>query len=106
MRSDELLRYFDSEKKTRARGGDVETGGVFRAEFSLHETCGRREKHVRRGGRYQNKIDILRFNFRLLECLQRRFCRHVAGEFVLRGDALFFDSIPGGDPFVRGMDHW
>src|SRR5438132_13604139 len=56
VRCDELLRDFDSEKKTRARGGNIETGGLFRADFFLHETGRGGEKHIGRGRRDQDKF--------------------------------------------------
>ena len=104
VRSDELLRDLDSKKKTGAGGGDIETGSFFRADFFLHETGGGRKKHVGRGGRDQNKIDVFRLNFRLPECLKGRFCRHVAGELVFCSDTPFFDAGARGDPFVRRID--
>ena len=104
VRGDELLGDFDSKQKTGAGGRDIETGGVLRADFLLHETRGRRKQHVRRGGGDEDEIDLLRRNLRLLERFQRGLRRHVAGLFVFRRDATFFDAGASGDPLVAGVD--
>src|SRR5207245_5808550 len=81
-----------SKKKTGAGGGDVEAGRILRTDFLLHETGRRREQHVGRRGRNQNKIDIFGFNFCLFESVEGSLARHVAGGFIFCGDATLFDS--------------
>ena len=106
VRSDELLRDFDSKKKTGAGGGDVETGRILRTDFLLHETGRRWEQHVWSRGRNQNKIDIFGFNFCLFESVEGSLARHVAGGFIFCGNATLFDSGADGDPLVARVDYF
>ena len=105
VRRDKLLADFQSENKTGAGGGDVETSGILGSNFFLHETRGRGKEHVRRGSGDENKVDVACGNFSLLHRLERSLCRHVAGVLIFSSNAALFDAGPGGDPFVAGVDH-
>ena len=60
VRSDELLRDFDCDKKTCACCRDVETSCFRCSDLGLHQAGRGREHHVGRGGREENEIDFLR----------------------------------------------
>ncbi len=104
VRGDELLRDFDREEKTGAGGRDVEAGRFGRADLRLHEAGGGGKHHVGRGGGDEDEIDFLACDAGLFHRGERGFRAHVAGVFVLRGDAAFLDAGAGGDPLVVGLD--
>ena len=58
-----------------------------------------------RCGRHENQIDFARLDLGLLDRLQRRFRRHVAGRFIFGGHAALFDAGACRDPLVARVDH-
>ncbi len=105
MRSDELLRDLDCEKKTCARRRDVETSCLCRSNLCLHQTSRRRKQHVGGGGCEKDEIDFFGRNPCLLDRGQCGFRRHVARAFILRGDAALFNAGAGRNPLVGRVDH-
>ena len=103
-RGDELLRDFDREEKSGAGGRDVEAGRFGRADLRLHKAGGRGKDHVGRGRGDEDQIDFIAGDSGLFHRGERGFGAHIAGVFVLRGDAAFLDAGAGGDPLVIGLD--
>ena len=100
---DELLRDFDREKETGAGRRDVEAGGFRRADLGLHETGGRRERPcpgVAVATRMRSISSPAMSG--LLHRGEGGLGAHVAGVFVVRGDAAFLDAGASGDPLVVG----
>ena len=101
---DELLRDFDREKESGAGRRDVETGRSFRADLCLNKAGGGGKHHVGRGGGDEDEIDFIARDAGLFHRGERGFGAHVAGVFVVRGDAALLDAGAGGDPLVIGLD--
>ena len=101
---DELLRDFDREEESSAGRRDVEAGRFCRADLRLNKAGGRGKHHVRRGRGDEDQIDFISCDPRLFHCGERGLGAHIAGVFVVRGDAALLDAGAGGDPLVIGLD--
>ena len=105
VRDNKLLCDLKAKQKASASCGNIQTGSIGCADFLLHETSRGRKQHVGRGGCDENEIDLFRRNLCLLDGLQRRLGRHIAGIFALRGDAAFLNAGASDDPFVARIDY-
>ena len=101
---DELLRDFDREKESRAGRRDVEASRSFRADLRLDKAGGGGKYHVGCGRGDEDEIDFIARDAGLFHRGKRGLGAHVAGVFIVRGDAAFLDPGAGGDPLVVGLD--
>ena len=75
-----------------------------RADLRLNKAGRGGKYHVGRGRRDEDEIDFVALDAGLFHRGERGFGAHVAGVFVVRGDAAFLDAGAGGDPLVVGLD--
>src|SRR4029453_17385897 len=101
---DELLRDFNREEESSAGGREVEAGRFGGADLRLNKAGGRRKHHVWRGRGNEDQIDFISFDPWLFHCGERSLGPHIAGIFIVRRDAAFFDPGAGRDPLVIGVD--
>jgi hypothetical protein len=75
------------------------------AEFSLHDTTGRRQYLIGCDCRTEKQIDIGGIETSALDCLSSGTHGKQRRIFIWRRFAPLFDSGARCDPLVRGLDH-
>ena len=75
-----------------------------RPDLCLNKAGRRGKYHVGRGRGDEDEIDFIARDAGLFHRGKRGFGAHVAGVFIVRGDAALLDAGAGGDPLVIGLD--
>lgn len=103
---DEAFGDLHGVEEAGAGGGDVKGDGVFGAEVLLNVAGGGGGEGIGGDGGDDDEVDFFGLGTGLIEGFLGGFGTHVGGEFVLGGDAAFFNAGAGDDPFVGGLDHF
>jgi len=82
---------------------DVEARDLLDPERALHEHAGPREEVVRRQGRVDDQVDVLRIDLRALHRLGARGRRERATGLALLDPVTLLDAGPLHDPLVRRL---
>src|SRR5439155_18681158 len=90
--------------EARARGADVEGGGVLGAEDRLEVARLRGEQPVGGRGGVHDGVEVQRCETVLLEHLQRRGLPHAGVALFFAGDAPLADAGALADPLVGGVE--
>ncbi len=88
-----------------ARDLDVERGDARDAELRAENARGRRKDVVRRDGRDDDAVEVLRFEARRCERVARRVHGDLARRLVGGGDVPLLHPGARGDPLVRRVEH-
>ncbi len=100
-----MLCDFQAKEKACTCCRYIEASGIGRSDLLLNEAGRGWEKHIGSCRCHDNEIDFLRRNLGLLHCLERGLGCHIAGVFILCGDAALLDAGACSDPIVAGIDH-
>ena len=101
IRRDDSLGGAQGVDEARARGADVERGGVLGAEDGLEIAGLRGQQAVGGGGRVHDRVDVERRETGFVQHLQRRGLSHAGVGFFFARDAPLANAGALLNPLIR-----
>ncbi len=102
---EEVVGSRDGIDEAGADGLDVERCAARDAEFVLHDRCGGGKGVVRRRGRHDDQVNIIRRQPRRRQRATRRLGRKIRCGLAVCRDVALLDAGACGDPLIVCIDH-